>query len=349
MNLNFNNTLLLLNEYMCSHGYKESTKKAVILHVSRFFEYLKIQKISDLRDVVLNDIQNFSLYLNEYISDRTKSKLSFSSRRSHFSSVSKLFKCLYLNEKILFNIMQDFKLLKSEPHRVRELLTREEINKLLDGILIDSQLGLRNRAIFELMYSSGLRSSEVSKLNMNDINFKDRMVFIHQGKMSKDRIIPLSQVAFIFLKKYAGKRRNKEGAVFLGSNGRLRGESINRIFKKYLNELNIYRPGLCSHSIRHSCATHLLENGADLRYVQELLGHNSIQTTTVYTHTQYESLRKIYKNYHPRENLYYEEISEDYLKRLFDFKKRLLKVRKYAKKKGEEKYWWSRYKESIKE
>lgn len=174
------------------------------------------------------------------------------------------------------------------------------------------------------MYSSGLRVSEVADLKIKEIDFSSRMLMVRNGKWGKDRVIPISIVASKFLQKYlVGRRNKKESFVFLGTRGRLKGTSITERFITLIRRYEMDRPGLVTHSIRHSVATHLLESGAGIRYVQALLGHESIETTVRYTHMLYDNMKKIYKSYHPRENEYYKEVDSNYLLELEEFRDRL--------------------------
>ena len=206
-------------------------------------------------------------------------------------------------------------------------MSEEEMANFLDKVDIDAYLGLRDRTIFELMYSSGLRVSEVSKLDIEDVDFNERMVLVRGGKWGKDRVEPVSEVATRFLKLYVAARHNTSGPLFVGEQGRLGGAAINRRLIQHLKAQGGYRAGFCAHSFRHATATHLLAHGADLRYVQELLGHESIETTCIYTHELVENMKRIYKSYHARENELYEEVDEAYLKRLEDFVSRLKRER----------------------
>ena len=199
----------------------------------------------------------------------------------------------------------------------KDILTKSQVNEFLDSIDVYSRFGLRHRACYKLMYLSGLRVEEVSALNIEDIDFDNRMLLIMMSKFGKDWVVPVSVVAVKFLKLYIGDR--KKGAVFTGKYGRLIGSTINKQLIELLKEKGIYRDGFTSHSLKYSVATHLLSNGADLRYVQELLGHDSIETTVHYTHVLIENMRRIYRTYHFRENEGYREVDETYMESINKF------------------------------
>jgi site-specific recombinase XerD len=152
---------------------------------------------------------------------------------------------------------------------------------------------------------------EAARLQVWDVSLERREIIV-RGKFGRDRVVPLSGVAEMFLRHYLGKRINcPDGPVFLGMYGRhaekgLKPESISRHFRNMLKRLDIDRKQTSAHSIRHSTATHLLDNGAGIRHVQELLGHRNLETTARYTHVQTDGLFKIYRKYHPREHELFE-------------------------------------------
>ena len=202
----------------------------------------------------------------------------------------------------------------------RRPLSREEITTFLESIPVDQPRSLRNRAFFELIYSSGLRMSEAVNLKMGSIDFEKRELVV-RGKYDRERVVPLSDVARDFLERYAGERKNAlEEYVFPGSRmgkaSAMRRTSMSRIFRELLERSGINKPELCTHSIRHSTATHLLDNGAGVRQVQELLGHKSIESTVLYTHVQTEGLARVYRKYHPREHELFEMVDAGYEQRL---------------------------------
>lgn len=186
-----------------------------------------------------------------------------------------------------------------------DFLTVSEINKLFNSILEDDVYELRDKAIFELLYSCGLRITEAIELNFNDINFDKGYINV-VGKGNKERIVPMGEEAVRLLKKYSRTSRNRiigkreSDYLFISKKGsKLNRKSVWRLLKNYVARTRINK-NITPHTLRHSFATHLIENGADLRSVQELLGHTDISTTQVYTHLVKEKLQKIHKKYHPK-------------------------------------------------
>lgn len=198
----------------------------------------------------------------------------------------------YFNQNQI-KIVNNLKVEKKLPN----VLTASYINRLLDNLPESSEKDIRDKAILELMYSSGLRVSEVSNLISDSINKNNSIRVL--GKGSKERVLPMTKRAYVSTKKYIETSRPKfendksKNYLFLGvRGGQLSDREIRRIVK--------FRTGTFPHSIRHTFATHLLEGGADLRIVQELLGHNDPSTTQIYTHVSKKQLQKKYKQSHPR-------------------------------------------------
>jgi site-specific recombinase XerD len=305
---------LLFAKWLKESGYRQNTIVSKLSHTREFLRYLALH-VDDLRDANEALIKDFLKRIEEKKRKRSGKILAVKTRKRIFGIIRQIFKCLYLGGLILRNPAQEIEYNPKGRQELRKVLSEKEMGSFLDGITPEGT-GLRNRALFELMYSSGLRVSEAANLIIGDIDFINRMILVRQGKWGKDRVVPVSVVAMKFLRKYTGGRRKKDMPVFLGTSGRMCGASINNIFITLLKKQGLYQPGLSAHSIRHSVATHLLSHGADLRYVQELLGHESIETTSLYTNELYENMKKIYKTYHPKENEYYREVDQEYLVRL---------------------------------
>ena len=181
------------------------------------------------------------------------------------------------------------------PRRARRLPDAPktvEIDHMLDTLEGEDELGLRNRALVELVYSAGLRSAEAVSLDLADVDFEQELVHV-QGKGNKERVVPLGEEAAYWLARYLRDARPKlaagaENALFLSARGRrLDTSTLRRICPH-------------PHRLRHAFATHLLEGGADLRTIQELLGHSSLSTTQIYSHVDARRLRRVYDNAHPR-------------------------------------------------
>ena len=177
----------------------------------------------------------------------------------------------------------------------------DEVTSLLEAIPVDTVAGKRDRAILELLYASGMRVAELTALDVSQVNFQARVVRV-VGKGRKERVIPLGSVAEHWLKEYLAVRKPAGGgddALFLNLRGRrLTSRSIARMLEKYLRRAKLHKP-FSPHSLRHSFATHLMQNGADLRSIQELLGHSSLSTTQRYTHLDIKRLVDAYDQAHP--------------------------------------------------
>jgi integrase/recombinase XerC len=189
-----------------------------------------------------------------------------------------------------------------QPKRLPRLLRVDEVIRLLDAIATDTPLGVRDRAMFETLYGGGLRVGELVGLNLDDLDLDEQLVRV-RGKGRRERLCPVGAMAAAWLGRWVALRAPKragEPAVFLNRFGtRLSARSVGRLLEEHLTGLGIDH-GASPHTLRHSFATHLLDRGADLRSVQELLGHRSLTTTQVYTHVTRERLRDAYDAAHPR-------------------------------------------------
>jgi site-specific recombinase XerD len=179
------------------------------------------------------------------------------------------------------------------PRRLPDAPKQEEVETLVESVAVDGPLGLRNSALVELVYSTGLRAAEAVGLDLGDVDFEQERVHVREGKGGKDRVVPLGEEAGALVARYLRDARPElargaENALFLSARGR-------RLDTSTLRRL-VPHP----HRLRHAFATHLLEGGADLRTIQELLGHSSLSTTQMYSHVDAKRLRRIYDHAHPR-------------------------------------------------
>lgn len=284
MNLNnLSDRNKVLEEYLIYinnvKNYSQNTIKSYNSDIKHYFENTE-------------SVGEFSSYLKHL----NKNKYSKTSINRKITSIRTFLSWAvdnnYFNQNQI-KIVNNLKVEKKLPN----VLTSSYINRLLDNLPESSEKDIRDKAILELMYSSGLRVSEVSNLTLNSINKNNSIRVL--GKGSKERVLPMTKRAYVSTKKYIETSRPKfendksKNYLFLGvRGGQLSDREIRRIVK--------FRTGTFPHSIRHTFATHLLEGGADLRIVQELLGHNDPSTTQIYTHVSKKQLQKKYKQSHPR-------------------------------------------------
>jgi len=323
---------LVAKKYVSAAGYKESTIARLVNEIEYFFDYMKTTyKVEDLRDVTTEHLKNYLRYLNETTSPFTGKRYRPGTVMMKAGALRLLFQSLYVEELVLSNPMREIDYVVKGNDGRREVMSEEELAQFLDSVEEKNTMGVRDRAMFELMYSSGLRCSEVANLNIGDVDLGNREVIVRLGKFGKDRVVPISEVAAAFLKRYLQGRTTRDEAVFWTRTGRVSGSTVGHRFRDLLQRYGLARPRVSAHSVRHSTATHLLEHGAGIRYVAELLGHEDIQTTVRYTHMLPENLKGVYRRYHPRENECYREVDEEYRRRIAEFLK-LLESSKRGKK-----------------
>lgn len=303
------------------------TKKAFLLVFVQFQEEMDLP---DLRDMVRADIICFLDWMKQSIR-KTGKPFKETTRVSIFTAVNQFFLCLYENQKILSSPAETVRF-KRSCDRVKEVLTEENTAIFLDSIDIHTRLGIRDRVLFELIYSSGLRSSEATHLDVRDYDPVSRLLWIHQSKFSKDRRVPVTKAAAYFLDIYLKGVKAPHRPLILSGGYRFTPAGINNRFKLLLERCGLYWEGLTVHSLRHGCATHLLAHGAEIRYVQELLGHESVETTVGYSHQNEENIKAAYRQFHPRENYHFAEITDAYLSRLDSLVSDSLKQREKNRK-----------------
>jgi len=267
------------------------------------------------------DLRNFSNYLQgtgiKYFQDlRAKMIVNFIEKEKHrglsensisrsLVTIKMLYRYMIMEGKISVNPMSSVNTLKLQKH-LPEVLHYKAVEEILQAPDCNDKLGMRDKAILELMYATGARVSEVATIKVSWINF-DYGYIRCQGKGSKQRIVPMGAEASKSIRRYLQEVRpflvkieGDEPLLFLSRTGRkLRRENIWSIVKKYAIKAGI-RSNISPHTLRHSFATHLLEGGADLRSVQEMLGHSNISTTQIYTHIDRKHLKSIHQRFHPR-------------------------------------------------
>jgi len=274
--------------------FSDNTIKSYSYDLDKYFSFIKNKNI-DIIFIIDNDIADYIKFL-------TENKNKASSINRSISTIKKFHSYLEDNNIISHNPTL---LIEAQKHRrvYPNTLTVDEIEKIITHIKIDSLMGFRDLSMITIMYSCGIRVSELINLEFSNLFLKNDYIKI-LGKGKKERLVPIGERAKINLVNYMNyRKKNKitsDGYVYLSyRNKQLTRMAINNIIKKYCFESEIEKK-ISAHTFRHSFATHMLEGGADLRIVQEILGHENINTTEIYTHLDNIYLKEIHKQCHPR-------------------------------------------------
>jgi integrase/recombinase XerC len=262
------------------------------------------------------DISDFALFLQkkqlnfpqtdkhdirEFLEELSNKKLSKASLARKLAVLRSFYKFLIINKAVKENFIASMPARLKNDKKVPSFLTENEMQTLLNI----SDLKLRDRAMIELFYSCGLRIEELVSLDLKNIDFISNIITV-TGKRNKERIVPVGNICLCAIKDYINERRNlgflcdTRSPVFLSSHSKRLGQrTARRILHRYFVKVGFTKK-VSPHTLRHTFATHILDRGCDLRSVQEMLGHKNLSSTQIYTHVTIESLKKIYKETHPR-------------------------------------------------
>lgn len=280
-------------------GLAQNTIVSYERDLKSYTKYLKkVESITNLQDIQRIHIVHFLTFLKEQgKSARTMAR--------HIASI-RAFHQFLLRDKVVDNDPTVHIETPKQERSLPKVLNLQEVEQLLETPKEDSHFGLRDKAMLELLYATGIRISELIGLNTGDVHIT--MGFVRCiGKGNKERIIPIGKSAIGAVQKYLDEgrpsfvsKKHRDDALFLNHHGqRMTRQGFWKILKRLASEAGISKE-LTPHTLRHSFATHLLENGADLRAVQEMLGHADISTTQIYTHVTKTRLKDVYKQFHPR-------------------------------------------------
>lgn len=295
--------------------YRKQSRVIVMNYINKYLDYLKFERKLSKNTILSykNDLNDLYLYFNEDIinnndSEMTKyiyslKELNARSLAHHITVINSFYEFLISEEIIQINPCEGIKSPKL-PNKLPNYLTEDEVDKLMN-INLETPYSYRNKAMFELLYATGLRVSELVSLKFNDIDLNNDFVRVI-GKGSKERIVPVSDLAIKWLSIYLNQYRpiilkNRDSEYLFISNALkpITRQGFFKIIKQEVKRAGINKD-VSPHVLRHSFATHLLNHGADLRVIQELLGHSDISTTQIYTHLVNEKIKKDYEEYHPR-------------------------------------------------
>ena len=269
-----------VQRFLASPSLSESTRRAYRFDLESFALWLE-RRGAGLEDV---DVR----VLSDYVTELGRRRLAPATIARHLAAVRSL-----LRYELGAGRVPDAPFAPRKTRRLPNAPKLDAVDELLAGLEGEEPLELRNRALVELVYSAGLRSAEAVGLDLGDVDFEQELVHVRNGKGAKDRVVPLGEEAALWVARYLRDARAElahgaENALFLSARGR-------RLDTSTLRRLMPH-----PHRLRHAFATHLLEGGADLRTIQELLGHSSLSTTQMYSHVDAKRLRRVYDHAHPR-------------------------------------------------
>lgn len=299
-----NNIKLFINYLKLEKSLSDNSVNSYVFDLKLFFSFLENKTdIKYVKNISEKNLIDFITFISH---KKTKRETLYSEKSIYrmISVMKSFFKFLLIEDIINDNPAENLDSPKTSK-LLPAVLTIDEVNNMLESVDLKIKFGLRDRAILETMYASGLRVSEVISLEINNIFFQDGFLRIF-GKGSKERIVPIGKSALFFIEKYCNEERNiikkndSYNFVFLNFRGKkMTRMAVWNIVKKY-GVLAGIKKDIHPHTLRHTFATHLLEGGADIRIIQEMLGHSDISTTQIYTHIDKEYLFEVHKTFHPR-------------------------------------------------
>lgn len=303
--------LKLLTEQYLEHlkiqGYRSQTIRSYRSELQKFIKFTEEEKLADLNDITSQIVYAFQSELYHY-EDKDGKRYSMRTQLAALSTLKGFLKYLCDMQKITTDPSAGLKMPKTS-HRLPYVPTVDEVAKLLSSVDTSSAIGFRDRTIMEVLYASGIRAQELCGLKLYDVAPGARELYIREGKGGRQRVVPLGAIAADYLKEYSTTHRTKliedptVDEVFISKNGRpLLKTDMTAMIKRY-RDLAKIEGKLSPHSLRHACASHLLKEGCDIRYIQQLLGHASLSTTQVYTKVEISDLKEVHQRCHPREKI----------------------------------------------
>ena len=291
-----------------TEGYADRTEEYIQWGVGYFAEFLKTRDEDKLESITADTMHKYQMHLYNQLGRRGE-PLGLASQARALMSVRVLFRWLVRRGYMLADPSSGISLPRRKKPLPRGIMSRREIDRVLNAPNVDTPLGLRDRAILELMYSSGLRNNEVRSLAIIDVNTAEGEVRVRDGKGGVDRVVPLGGIAAKYVELYIREARaailgwhEDPGVLFVGRfGGKMNGTTVNRwIVQRFAGRAGVKKP-VTAHGVRHTCATHMLKGRASLRHIQRLLGHRSLESTQVYLRVEVSDLKRELKRCHPRE------------------------------------------------
>lgn len=291
-------------EWLGVMNYSAQTMATRAQHINQFITWAAERDLLQPKDITKQILERYQRHLYHYRKKNGK-PLSFSSQNSRVVSLRAFFKHLNKNNHILYNPAADLDLPRQEKRLPKHVLSVSEVETILNVPDVTDSIGIRDRAILEVLYSTGIRRSELINLRLFDLDSERGTLMVRLGKGNKDRMVPIGERAIAWIDKYRYEVRLEyvqhpdPETLFLTQLGEAFSPvRMTQMVRRYVDKADIGKSGSC-HLFRHAMATQMLENGADIRHLQEMLGHTSPDTTQIYTQVSIRRLIEVHKRTHP--------------------------------------------------
>lgn len=292
-------------EYCLSHGESSATLVGKKHYINRFVVWCMLHEVEEINQVTQRLVDDYQVHAYRNYQGRNGGQIQMDSLRNIMTSIKRFVWRLYCNDIVEHNPLDKMELPKKPKRLPKNILDKDEVLQVFELPLMFGLIGYRDRALLELLYASAVRRRELVELRLKNVDLKNNVLMVRQGKGQKDRRVPLSERACQWLAFYIRDVRPRLTTIqsldflFLNHRGRaFSPHTASDLVHKYLLTSGVVDEGACC-VFRHSAATHMLEEGADLRYIQEFLGHADISTTQIYTHVSIKKLQEVYSHTHP--------------------------------------------------
>jgi len=292
-------------DHLRSHNYSEATVDGRLFCLNMFLGWAAERDVTSVMQVTRPILEAYQRWLWRFRQPRNGRPLGWSTQREKIGILRDLFRWLTRQNVLLHNPASELELPRPEKRLPQTPLARAEVERLLAVPDVRDPLSIRDRAILEVFYSTGLRRTELCRLAFSDFSLERRTLTVRQGKGKKDRVVPVGEQACHWLERYLREVRLRlevragEPALFLtGYGGPFNPDVVSGMVSRWMEQAGLAKRGSC-HLLRHTCATHMLEGGADVRYIQQLLGHENLETTAIYTEVSIRQLQEVHARCHP--------------------------------------------------
>jgi integrase/recombinase XerD len=297
--------------WTAARQYSAMTVKARRIELGYFIDWCEERAIRRPDEVTRALLERYRQHVYTYRRKTDGAPLSHQTQAKRLISVRAFFQWLARQHHLLYNPASELELPKQQQRLPRHILSVAEVEQVLNACDTSEPLGLRDRAMLETLYSTGMRRAELTGLRADDLDLNRGTVFVRLGKGAKDRVVPIGERACRWVERYLFQVRpdlvdvDDDGTLFLAKHGEgMQAKQLSVIVRNAIGRANLERfadthPNAACHLLRHACATHMLENGADIRYIQALLGHADLSTTEVYTRVSIQQLKAVHEKTHP--------------------------------------------------